>query len=75
MECSIVSITPAPNNCSNVIYKITYTFEHEGYEHKQVLLYSGGIFRQDSEEDEDSGSQLIKSIGNGKIISDKKYNN
>lgn len=75
MECSIVSITPAPNNCSNVIYKITYTFEHEDYEHKQVLLYSGGIFRQDSEEDEDSGSQLIKSIGNGKIISDKKYNN
>ncbi|BDR60034.1 zinc ribbon domain-containing protein [Lactobacillus xylocopicola] len=73
MECSIVSIAPAPNNCSSVTYKITYTFEHDDYEHKQVLLYSGGLFHQVG--DEDDGKQKIKSIGNGKVISDKKYDN
>ncbi|MEB3363974.1 hypothetical protein SDC49_10290 [Lactobacillus sp. R2/2] len=69
MECSVVSITPAPNNCSSVTYKITYTFEHDDFEHKQVMLYTGGLFKQTG--DSDDGSQKIKSIGNGKIISDK----
>ena len=73
MECSVVSITPAPNNCSNVTYKITYTFEHDDFEHKQVLLYTGGLFKQTG--DSEDSSQKIKSIGNGKIISDKKYDN
>ncbi|AIS08732.1 hypothetical protein LACWKB8_0423 [Lactobacillus sp. wkB8] len=73
MECSVVSITPAPNNCSSVTYKITYTFEHDDFEHKQVMLYTGGLFKQTG--DSDDGSQKIKSIGNGKIISDKKYDN
>ncbi|MBC6371075.1 zinc-ribbon domain-containing protein [Lactobacillus kullabergensis] len=73
MECSVVSITPAPNNCSSVTYKITYTFEHDDFEHKQVMLYTGGLFKQTG--DSDDSSQKIKSIGNGKIISDKKYDN
>ena len=73
MECSVVSITPAPNNCSSVTYKITYTFEHDDFEHKQVMLYTGGLFKQTG--DDDDSSQKIKSIGNGKIISDKKYDN
>lgn len=73
MDCSIVSISPAPDNSSNVVYKITYTFEHDDYEHKQVMLYSGCVFHQNG--DGDDASQKIKSIGNGKIISDKKYNN
>ena len=72
MECNVVSVSPAPGNCSNVVYKITYTFEHDDYEHKQVMLYSGAVFHQDGDE---SDSQKIKSIGSGKIISDKKYNN
>lgn len=73
MECSVVSITPAPNNCSSVTYKITYTFEHDDFEHKQVMLYTGGLFKQTG--DSDDNNQKIKSIGNGKIISDKKYDN
>ena len=73
MECSVVSITPAPNNCSSVTYKITYTFEHDDFEHKQVMLYTGGLFKETG--DSDDSSQKIKSIGNGKIISDKKYDN
>ncbi|WP_419513163.1 zinc ribbon domain-containing protein [Lactobacillus kimbladii] len=73
MECSVVSITPAPNNCSSVTYKITYTFEHDDFEHKQVMLYTGGLFKQTG--DNDDNNQKIKSIGNGKIISDKKYDN
>ena len=73
MDCSIVSISPAPDNSSNVVYKITYTFEHDDYEHKQVMLYSGCVFHQNG--DDDDASQKIRSIGNGKIISDKKYNN
>ena len=73
MECSVVSITPAPNNCSSVTYKITYSFEHDDFEHKQVMLYTGGLFKETG--DSDDSSQKIKSIGNGKIISDKKYDN
>ena len=74
MECSVVSIMPAPNNSSSVTYKITYTFEHEDFEHKQVLLYTGGLFHRVGDEDDDD-AQKIRSIGNGKVISDKKYNN
>lgn len=81
MECQVVSITPASNSSSNVVYKITYTFTHEDYERKQVMLYKGASFHSSGNEDQDddddydsdNGNQKIRSIGSGKIISDKKY--
>ncbi|MDF7669197.1 zinc-ribbon domain-containing protein [Lactobacillus sp. ESL0703] len=66
MDCDIVSINPAPNDSSSVIYKITYTFEKDnGDEHTQVMLYKGAILQEDSDK------QKIKSIGSGAVISDK----
>ncbi|WEV37139.1 zinc-ribbon domain-containing protein [Lactobacillus sp. ESL0677] len=66
MDCDIVSINPAPNNSSSVVYKITYTFEKDnGDEHTQVMLYKGAILQEDGDQ------QKIKSIGGGTVISDK----
>lgn len=73
MSCSVVSISPAPNKSSSVVYKITFTFESDDTERKQVLLYKGASFSLSDSDEEDEASQKIKSIGNGKIVSDKKY--
>ena len=68
MDCDIVSIYPAPNNSSSVVYKINYTFEYEnGSEKKQVMLFRGGLFRKKDDE------QKIETIGKGKMISNKTY--
>ncbi|MBI0121386.1 zinc-ribbon domain-containing protein [Lactobacillus sp. M0398] len=70
MSCSVISVSPAPNKSSNIVYKITFTFEVGDTERKQVLLYKGASFRSSGSDNE---SQKIKSIGTGKIVSDKKY--
>ena len=70
MSCSVISVNPAPNKSSNVVYKITFTFEVGDTERKQVLLYKGASFRSYGSDNE---SQKIKSIGTGKIVSDKRY--
>lgn len=73
MSCSVISVSPAPNKSSNVVYKITFTFEVGDTERKQVLLYKGASFRSSASDGEDNESQKIKSIGTGKIVSDKRY--
>jgi len=73
MSCSVISVSPAPNKSSNIVYKITFTFEVGDTERKQVLLYKGASFRSSGSDNEDNESQKIKSIGTGKIVSDKKY--
>lgn len=64
MDVDVVSINPAGNYYSSVVFRVKYTFEHEDNEHKQVMEYTSAIIH------EENGKQKIQTIGNGKIISD-----
>lgn len=64
-DVTVESIYPASDNSCSVVFKVTYEFEHEDSSRKQVMEYKGGILQKDGD------NEKIKTIGKGKIISDK----
>ncbi len=62
-DVSIESIYPAKGNQSKVNYKVTYTLNYDDYTKKQIVEYTGGILQKDGDD------YLIKTIGDGKLIS------
>lgn len=60
----IVSMMPAGNNDTNVVYEVKYSFTREDGDLNQVMHYSGAVIHKNGESD-----YQIKSIGGGKLIS------
>lgn len=65
-DIDIKSITPNENNSSLVTYTVTWTFEHDDYNRRQVVAYSNAILTKKD------GKAMIKQIGSGKLIKDHK---
>ncbi|MGN1272497.1 MAG: TcaA 3rd/4th domain-containing protein, partial [Lactobacillus sp.] len=66
-DASVVSIYPASNNSCSIVFRITYTFDSGDTTKKQVMEYKGGIIQKEGDD------QKIKTIGKGKMISNKSY--
>ena len=67
-DVEIVSVYPASDKSCNVIFRVTYTFDNDDdTSKKQIMEYTGGIIQKVG------NVQKIKTIGNGKVISSKNY--
>lgn len=64
-DVSIESIYPASDTSCSVVFKVTYTFDHDDDTRTQVVEFTGGIIQTSGD------NPKIKTIGNGKKISDK----
>ena len=68
-DVSVESIYPDKSSQSKVNYRVTYTFEYDDHTKKQVVEYTGGILKKDGD------NYLIKTIGDGKLISSRNEDN
>lgn len=68
-DVSVESIYPDKSSQSKVNYRVTYTFEYDDLTKKQVVEYTGGILKKDGD------NYLIKTIGDGKLISSRNEDN
>lgn len=66
-DVDIVSIVPASHDTCSLIYRVTYTFDHDDYTKKQVVEYRGAVIQRDGSD------QKIQTIGKGTLISSKNY--
>lgn len=62
-EAKVESVYPTKSNQSKVNYRVTYTFNYDDHTKKQIVEYTGGILQKDGD------NYLIKTIGDGKLIS------
>ncbi|KRL63615.1 zinc ribbon domain-containing protein [Lactobacillus psittaci] len=65
----IISLTPAGNDDTNVVYEVKYSFTRDDGDLNQVMHYSGAVIHKNGE-----GDYQIKSIGGGKLISSNNDN-
>lgn len=68
-EAKVESVYPAKSNQSKVNYRVTYTFNYDDHTKKQIVEYTGGILQKDGD------NYLIKTIGDGKLISSHDEDN
>ena len=68
-EVTIESVYPSKNNQSKVNYKVSYSLEYDDYTKKQIVEYTGGILQKDGDK------YIIKTIGDGKLISSHDEDN
>lgn len=62
-EAKVESVYPDKSKQSKVNYRVTYTFNYDDHTKKQIVEYTGGILQKDGD------NYLIKTIGDGKLIS------
>lgn len=69
IDVSGISIMPAANSESSIVFRVTYTFHQDDSDHKQVMEYHGGLIQK-------SGNDYkFKTVGKGKVVSDKHIDN
>lgn len=68
-EVTIESVYPSKNNQSKVNYKVSYSLEYDDYTKKQIVEYTGGILQKDGDK------YIIRTIGDGKLISSHDEDN
>ena len=68
-EASVESVYPAKSNQSKVNYRVTYTFEYDDHTKKEIVEYTGAVLQKDGDK------YIIKTIGDGKLISSHDEDN
>lgn len=65
-DVDIEAVYPNSDNSCTVIYRVTYTFNYDDSDKKQVMEFKGAVLQKDGSDEK------VKTIGKGKIISSKE---
>lgn len=69
-DVDVEAVYPASDNSCTVIYKVNYSFDNGDSTKKQVMEFKGAVIQTDGD---DSDNAKIKTIGKGKLISSKDF--